>query len=239
MKTRFVSVLSCWIISSQLAYAVCSEPQPRLVCAEFSAAKIVVQATLVKVDNETYKNDPKVIIGHYYTLKTSQIYRGVPEQTVKVYEGNDSGRASFPWKVGTRYLLFLFKSHEKPNEQVLSFDGCGNSGPVARAASALRGIDQMKYLNGNALIAGTVSSHDLSTPLPDVELEARGSGKIYRASTDRKGRFRVEVPPGDYTLEPKGPDLSFEVFEMSYEDQHLAMQPGTCAQVQFLEKARP
>jgi len=58
--------------------------------------------------------------------------------TFRVYEGNDSGRASFDWKIGKGYLLFLFKSHENAMANAWALDGCGNSGPTSKSASVLQ-----------------------------------------------------------------------------------------------------
>jgi hypothetical protein len=235
MKTWLVMPVIWTFSFTQFARAVCSQPQPRLVCAEFSASKVVVEATLLKIDDVLYKNDPKAVIGRYYTLKADPAFRGTPEQTIRVYEGNDSGRVSFVWKVGTKYLLFLFDSIEKPTLKVLALDGCGNSGPVARSAAVLGNIARINQQLQTGLIAGMVSVYNLSGPVPDVQVEARGGGKVYKASTDRKGRFQIEVPPGEYTVAPVQP-LSFQVFDLSYEDpRDLKIQPGGCAQVQFIE----
>ena len=239
MKTVFLLLVCCALNLVQRAHAFCSEPQPRLVCAEYSASKIVVEATLLKIDNVLYENDPGAVIGRYYTLRVDRVFRGEAEHTLRVYEGNDSGRASFDWKVGRQYVLFLFDSREKPSERVLALDGCGNSGPLRHAGSVLREIQQMNSNSQSASITGVVSVSTLSAPIPDVEVLARGSDRTYKATTDRKGRFRIEVPSGTYTVEPVQPPLTFEASELSYEDpSHLAMQPGSCAQVQFIETSR-
>ncbi|MGA2651131.1 MAG: carboxypeptidase-like regulatory domain-containing protein [Terracidiphilus sp.] len=231
----------CWLTLAQTAFAACSQPQPRLVCAEYSGSEAVVEATLLKVDNMLENgSDPNSILGRYYTLRSNRVYRGTLGHTIRVYEGNDSSRASFSWKVGTSYLLFLSQLLEKPNEPALAIDGCGNSGPVSRSGPALREIDRLSNQQQGSLIAGNVSNETLSSPLEGIEVVARGNGKAYRASTNKKGNFRIQVPPGDYSLVPEDRLTSFKTYEMSYEDpKELKMQPGACAQVQFLGVVHP
>jgi hypothetical protein len=232
MKTWLVLVVIIGVISTPLARAVCSEPQPRSVCAEYSASKAVVEATLLRVDNVLDRNAPEAVIARYFTLRVDRVFRGKVEKTVKMYESNDSGRASFDWKIGTKYILFLFDSRE---EKGLSLGGCGNSSPAAKASSVSGQLDQLGHQGRSALISGMVSVYNLSGPMPDIQVIARSGGALYKGLTDRKGRFKIEVPPGDYTVEPVQPPLSFQVFELSYEDpRHLTMQPGSCAQVQFI-----
>jgi hypothetical protein len=216
----------------QLASALCSEPQPRSVCAEYSASKLVVEATLLKVHSLHDKDDPEGIVARSYTLKVERVLRGAAQRTIDVYEENASGRASFDWKIGTRYLLFLFDSSEGKG---LSLDGCGNSSSIASANSAFHQIDQLRNQGQIAWILGTVSTRYHAAPMADVEVIARYRGSIYKTSTDQNGTFRIKVMPGHYTVEPVQSHLSFEVDEMSYENpRHLTMQPGTCAQVQFI-----
>jgi hypothetical protein len=236
MKARHVLLVIGCLGSMRLARAVCSQPQPRSVCAEYSASKIVAEATLLKIDNVLYKHDPEAVTASYYTLRVDRVFRGTPGQTVRIYEGNDSGRASFDWRVGRKYVLFLFDSIEKASEKVLEFDGCGNSGPVAHANSVLREIEQMNDQRRTAFITGMVSAFSLDGAMPNIEMVARGGGASYKGRTNRQGRFTIEVPPGDYEVIPVNRQLSFEISDLSYEDPlHLAMQPGSCAQVQFVE----
>jgi hypothetical protein len=236
MKAWHVLLVIGCLGSVQLAHAFCSQPQPRSVCAEYSASKIVVEATLLKIDNVLYKNDPESVTGSYYTLRVDRVFRGTPVHTVRIYEGNDSGRASFDWKVGRKYVLFLFDSIEKADEKVLELDGCGNSGPVAQANSVLREIEQMNDQRGTAHITGMVSAFSLDGAMPNIEMVARGDGASYKGRTNRQGRFTIEVPAGDYAVIPVNRQLSFKVSELTYEDPlHLTMQPGSCAQVQFVE----
>jgi len=44
------------------AMGVCNVPSPRLVCAEYFASKVVVEATLVKVRSVRAKDDPEDVL---------------------------------------------------------------------------------------------------------------------------------------------------------------------------------
>lgn len=238
MKTRLQLLLIGLLGASHIAYAACSQPQPRSVCAEYSASKIVVKATLLKAKDVTEGGDPQAVVGRFYTFRADRVFRGAPNQIFRIYEGNDSGRAAFDWVIGRKYVLFLFDSYarESRGEKALVLDGCGNSGPLARANSILREIDRMNQGQQTALISGMVSVYNLSGPVLGVSVSARGGGKVYSASTNQKGWFKIEVSPGDYVVEPRSRHSLFEVSDLSYEDpQHLTLQAGGCAQVQFIE----
>src|SRR5580700_2089667 len=89
---------------------LCDVPQPRLVCAEYFASRVVVEATLVKVRSTHDKDDLEGVATYEYNLHTNQVLRGHIDRVFRVHEGNDSGRATFGWKIEREYLLFLFYS---------------------------------------------------------------------------------------------------------------------------------
>src|SRR5262249_45044028 len=109
------------------AKGMCQVPQPRLVCAEYFASKVVVEATLTRIKTIREESDPEGAIAHEYRLETKQKFRGHIGPVFKVYESNDSGRAGFDWKTGQEYLLFLFYTR---SDKAWVLDGCGNSGPL-------------------------------------------------------------------------------------------------------------
>jgi hypothetical protein len=215
--------------------AFCQFPQPRLVCAEYFASQLVVEATLIQTDKLHDKDDPEGLSAYVYTLRVNQILRGKITETIQVYEGNDSGRAGFNWLARREYLLFLFQSPDHQGSWAL--DGCGNSGPVGKAKIALSEIALIKAAHGGGVIHGAASEQALSTPIAGVHVEARGVAGHYTAATNEKGEFQLNVPPGRYTVVATKDGVTFDTADISYENpQKIQIEPGGCAQVQF---ARP
>ena len=54
----------------------CRVPLPRLVCAEYSASKVVVEATLAQIQVVHDKDDREAILAYIYTLHTDRELRG-------------------------------------------------------------------------------------------------------------------------------------------------------------------
>jgi hypothetical protein len=88
------------------AMPICQIPQPRLVCAEYFASQLVVEATLVQTRELHEKDDTEYISAYVHTLRVNRTLSGQPAGTIRVYEGNDSGRAGFNWIRGKAYLFF-------------------------------------------------------------------------------------------------------------------------------------
>ena len=138
----------------------------------------------------------------------------------------------------TDYLLFSFsRSARKRN---VGSDGCGNSGPLSKAATALADIAKAKSgTNGGGVIQGVVNGPNFvrQNPSSGIHVDAKGSGVVFHAVTNEKGEFQINVPVGKYVVSVNEPGLSYRPFEFTYEDpDDLQIQPGGCAQVQFVDQ---
>jgi hypothetical protein len=218
------------------ALAVCSRPQPRLVCAEYANSKAVVVATLRAA---RHVEPPKLDTdGHVYTLSVKTLIRGEMGSTFQIWEENASGRVAFDWKVGTDYLLFLLRYSREPVGGWL-VDGCGNSGPLNKSGAVLRAIEAAQANTSGGSIYGMVSTDSLDTGVPDIIIRAIGQGRRVSARTDQRGRFLLRLPTGKYTVEALRKGWSFGPDVFSYENPgNLSITPGYCAQVQFSGTAK-
>jgi len=136
-------------------------------------------ATLVKIDPVDYSKQLRTAVAYYYTLKTDHTYRGTPEKTIRIYEENSSGRAPFEWKLGTKYILFLFDSSEKSEKGLLELDGCGNSRPILSNGSfVLKQIASVKNRQPRNFRNGW--RHWRRWSVPNVQVLADGDEKLTR-----------------------------------------------------------
>ncbi len=210
--------------------AVCRQPQPRLVCAEYFQEQAVVIAKLVRIEDV---GDKEAIVGHFYTLSLEKTFRGTIDRTFRIWEELTSGRAGFDWVQDKSYLLFLSFSRNDHTAWVL--DGCGNSGPFTQAEKALREIEAIKAEHGGGFVSGNISSESPPESLNRVSIVVTGRGHTYEGSTDQEGNFRVRVPAGIYKLNASRPDWFFRKDDFSYDDpQRISIENGGCAQVQLV-----
>jgi hypothetical protein len=220
------------------AMALCGAPQPRLVCAEYFASQLVVEATLVQTGELHEKDDPGGISAYLYTLRVNRALRGKIDGTIHVYEGNDSGRATFDWVPGKGYLLFLSYA---ASEKSWKLDGCGNSGPLNGADKALSAIAAIKAARGGGIIHGVVrgSEEVPETAIPGIHVEAQGPTGRFTATTNDKGEFQISAPAGRYVVHASKNGMTFDKADFSYEDpRRVRIEPGGCAQVELAEVER-
>jgi hypothetical protein len=228
------SLLLCIVLSlfSSPVLGMCNVPQPRLVCAEYFASAVVVEATVVKVRPIHVKEDQEGIAAFKYSLHVNRVIRGHIESDFLVYEGNDSGRASFDWKAGQEYLLFLFYS---ASDKAWELDGCGNSGPTSGAKAVLRQIAAINTSHGGGVIHGVISQQALSVSVSAVLVEARGANGRYSTTTNSNGAFEIKVPAGRYVVRAVKPGFSFATADFSYENPNkVEIESGGCVQVQLV-----
>lgn len=227
-------ILLVGLLGSQ-AVALCRVPQPRLVCAEYFHSRGVVIARLDGVTpvKDTYGG----LSGAYYSMTVERELRGPVPRLFRIYEGNDTGRATFEWKPGDSYLLFL--REEGPNGSWM-IDGCGNSGPSNGKLKALQQIEAIDAASDRVLIEGAVGGVSSSIPLAGVQVEVRGPGGVITAAeTKFDGTFEIQVSPGTYQARAMEPGKTFVAADLTYEDPDaLFLEGGGCAQVQFVEAAK-
>ena len=231
MKYSFISYIGALLFAPP-TLGMCNVPQPRLVCAEYFASTVVVEATVTKVGAIHVKEDPDGIAAFKYSLRVNHVVRGQIDPDFQIYEGNDSGRATFDWKAGREYLLFLFYS---ASDKAWELDGCGNSGPTSSAKGVLQEIAAIKASHGGGVIHGVISQQALSVPVSAVRVEARGAHGHYSATTNSHGEFEIKVPAGRYAVRAIKTGFSFANADISYENPNkVKIESGGCAQVQLV-----
>jgi len=218
-----VALLLCLLISS--ARAVCMNPQPRLVCAEYFQEQTVVIARLVRSRYVEPKSD--AIDYHIYSMHTERVLHDRIDPEFRIYEENSSGRASFDWKEGETYLLFLSYSKQ---DRGWELDGCGNSGPITKSAAALKEINKISAaINGEG---GTISGEVWLDP--GVTVIAKGAIGSFRTTSDERGQFRIHVPAGVYSVQAIQRGTRFAANDLSYElPRNVHIENGGCVQIRF------
>ena len=212
-------------------FGLCQVPQPRRVCAEYFNSNAVVIARLDHIRHVVPKNEQDYYL---YRLVTTKILRGKVASVFTIWEENSSGRASFDWKRGASYLLFV---DPRQDSKDFVIDGCGNSVPMP----AVKTLDQIAALKGkkDTLIqAGVGGEADAWSGPPVTIVAQRADGKRFKAITNAEGRVQFRVPAGNYRVFPL-PEKDFGVEMFSYDDpRHVVGVDGSCVQVQFEYKGK-
>jgi hypothetical protein len=99
--------------------------------AEYLRSEAVLVGSVLSERNMPGSDETDTPGGTSYLVKVLETLRGTPGSTVEIFSENSSAR--FPMRIGTSYLLFLYRQQGS-----LSADYCGNSGPVAKKADVLR-----------------------------------------------------------------------------------------------------
>jgi hypothetical protein len=223
------SIICAWLglfVIQPFAGAVCGLPQPRLVCQEYFAQSAVVVAKLVRV--RIVEPNPGEVTGTYYYMEVVQRLKGRVLKRFQVYEENSTGRATFHWKRGEKYLLFLSYSKE---DRGWELDGCGNSMPLAGAKNVLDEISRINAGKTRETIQGFFASTE---SLPErLTVKVTGGGKSRRVMVVNR-EFRLRVQPGMYVVTTGYPGWRLEKDDFSYDDpQKIRIEAGRCAQIQY------
>ena len=210
------------------AVGLCNVPQPRLVRAEYSQSDAVVIARLVKTRHIEPKRDPDYYL---YTFEVEKTFRGSIPNKFVVWDENSSGRLTFDVLRGHEYLLFVNRWPEKEKDWWTA-DGCGNSGEVSKRPKTLKRIERLSTVRGGRII-GEVNSDNAANAR--VAVLNKNNGKQFKTQTDANGRFVVDVPAGEYSVQVIAAGKHFVTHWLSYEDAELVkLEDGGCAQIEFV-----
>lgn len=227
MQTGVLRTLLCLLVLQSAAEAVCRLPQPRRVCQEYFAEPVVVVAKLVR-SRHVAPIHPGGPDGTYYSMESAGRVKGNILRRFQVYEENSSGQATFEWKRGETYLLFI---HHSAEDRGWELDGCGNSGPMTNAKKTIDQISWIKNSPTAQLIEGEIASEE-SLPA-SVVVKIVGEGKTRTVPVENR-RFSVRLDPGEYVVTPVQTGWQFKSDEFSYNDpQRIKLAAGQCALVQF------
>ena len=165
--------------------------------------------------------------------------RGKIRGTFRVYETNDSGRATFDWVQGRDYLLFSFP--------IIGAAGDLGTQWLRQFWSARQGEhgigrnrrNSKQHAAAESFTASSVSRR-YQPRSPGFASEAQGPSGRYAATTNEKGEFQLSVPVGRYVVRASKEGANFDKADISYEDpRNVRIEPGGCAQVQFARIERP
>ncbi len=228
-----IRVLLSVLVVPATALSLCKLPQPRHVCQEYFSESAVVVGKLrrVRLVESIHPGGPD---GTYYYMEVVERLRGRILNRFQVYEENSSGRATFAWKRGENYLLFISYSD---GDHGWELDGCGNSGPMSSAKKVLDEVARIKIGKTRETIEGSIASEE---PLPEnVAVKIEGEGKSRTVPVENR-EFKVRVEPGTYVVTPVATGWQFPKDDFSYDDpQRVKIDKGRCAQIQFQARAAP
>jgi Carboxypeptidase regulatory-like domain len=197
-------------------YGFCPQPPPK-VCNEFFRSDVVLVG-VVESERAVQDKDGE-IEGWFYSVGVRRLFRGPSQDPVMVYTENASAR--LPLRVGREYLLFG-----------TGIDSCGHSGLASESADSIRAIERLP--KSATTVEGVVTSN-ASTAVAGLRFRVQSdSGMAYSAITNSVGAFRVEVPPGRYSVVSEASTVV--PFDISVDDPSgFALERGQCGQVAFVK----
>ena len=226
-----LSLLACaLLLSSSPSLGYCTLPHPEVIC-QFLNSDEVFAGTVVSIQKVPAQGEE--IDGWLYSLTVQEWFRGPHTAMIEVFTENSSGR--FPLDVGKKYLLFAYRF-----EGQLQIDCCGNNSLVSNADSALRELRKLR-VPGAAFIEGRISI--LGFPdngVPAINVVFRSGDRTFKATTDPRGWFHLNVPPGKYSARVQHTNHWDVVPDANSADNpgHFNAREGQCTQLQFSATSR-
>jgi hypothetical protein len=211
-------------VMSVNAVAVDSVPNLR-VCAEYFHSAAVFTGKVLSEREVPMQGDRDP--GWVYRVRVLKTYKGTVHGVIDVYTSNTD--ISFPLKVGSAYVLFA----DDWQRGALEIGTPTNSGLLRKRARTLAAIARVEQARGRGEITGRVFSRGTPLSKPPMKVLATGTAN-YSVLTDRNGRFRISIVPGDYKVRLAADGWTVRPYLMSYEDpDKIRIHDGQCADIWF------
>jgi len=211
------------------AHAICAMPPPK-PCGAFFNADTVLLGTILSEDAVSEGQEYLS-----YTVRVDRPLRGRLAETVALYTGNDSGRATPT--VGTQAVLFAYTQDGRLNI------GCNEDSlsDPKNTAKVLSDIERLMRLPATtpASIEGQVLGQDFQSGVAGVRIRVVGNKSEFHANTDTAGNFSLMVPAGTYHVVVDPAVATQTIYSLMWMDATaLNLQPGECAQLQYSTSRR-
>ena len=213
------AALALWSVVAPVA-AFCPYPTPK-ACSRFFESDAVFVATVL---SRGYVDDDEFI---RFDVRVSRSLRGTVGDTAAVYTGNDSARLQ--WEVGKDYVVFA--RHE--DGRLWSGNDCGPLSDSERVQETIREIEALSDV-ATSSIEGEIRSAPQGPGLAAVKVRIEGESESYETETDSAGHFRINLPPGQYRVQP-GPEYRQSDYSW-YDLDDIKLTGGQCAQVQLVPR---
>ena len=167
------------------AAAIVAKPGPR-ICTSYSAADAVVVGRVVSQRSTGEWNS--------WRVEVEQGYKGATGARLTMYSRNASARATPD--LGQRNILFLYREGGK----WLAWGSDPNTGGPAlpRIERAVQALANARPAATGSVVGLVASEQGAEKAGWTVQLARAGSKAVRTATTDRTGRFAIDLPPGTW-----------------------------------------
>jgi len=181
-------------------------------------------------DEEEYRGFPQKSV----RFVVNQAFRGISTTTVEIITNSQGSACGYDFKLNESYLVYANNYRGKVHTSI-----CSRTQLLSKAVEDIEYINNLSTTKAGAAVYGAVHKYrqlksdeewQPQQPLPDIRLTLEGNGKIYEATTNGQGEFRIaDLASGNYTLRiiaPKG----FYPFETT---QKIKVYDKGCAVADF------
>ena len=197
----FVLCVGVFAIEHNSSFAICPDPEPRIKTL-FTRCDVAFIGTVISERGIEYgkENDEDYHTGLFYKMKVKQVFRGLKEKVIEVYEDNDSGRMGLI--KGHAYLVFVHRQKDGKLQGWCNDALDSNDKSFKSKILELKEVQKNIKAGVNGDIRGFVEDGEGEgyKGVEGIHFSIKGEGKVYSAVSDKNVWFYVSVPAGHYKV---------------------------------------
>lgn len=224
--SRFVA--SCVVVLALLSVArdaeACSCLPPS--CGNQASYTAVFEATVDALVPPPARPDGMWSSADLMTVRLRDLRTVRGDARDEVVTPQDDASCGYPFKAGTRYLIFARRSSDDGRLIVVL---CGLTRPVGEAAGLMRYLESLSAPSKGGRVWGRVAVPTASGMVPLASARVALSGAYSTETlTGATGEFELtELPPGSYSVTvtaPDRPELSFPTQEARLDEAYACSE---------------
>jgi len=188
------------------AAEACSCVRPQSPCASMKSSQTIFVGRVVSATTAPDQQTIRV------RFEVEEQFTGRTANAIDLTTPSTDGMCGFPFRVGTKYLVYAH-----PSSEGLTASQCSRTRQLVAAGDDLSLLRQtaagtiQSRLSGAILeerldLDGFYMHNHLIGGVPNVPITVRGGGREYQARTDQTGQFTLlGLPRGKYEIDPQLP----------------------------------
>jgi hypothetical protein len=214
--TAAICITALSLLLAPATAQACSCLSVGSACAALGRSSAIFIGTVVNIDPPS--GDRGTVTQHV-RFEVEEAIKGVDATTVDVETTSDTASCGYPFRRGTKYLVYAFG-----DKKALSVSLCSRTGPLEDRRNDLELLRETAAGKVTPRLFGSIararlsldgfSHHEGAGGVPGVPVRVRDGAEVRETRTDAEGNFLlIGLTPGRYVLDVQLPRLYQPLFD--------------------------
>jgi hypothetical protein len=215
--TAAIGITALSLLLAPATAQACSCLSVGSACAALGRSSAIFIGTVVSIDPP---GGGRGTVTQHVRFEVEEAIKGIDATTVDIETTSDTGSCGYPFRRGTKYLVYAFG-----DKKALSVSLCSRTGPLEDRRNDLELLRETAAGRVTPRLFGSIARarlsldgfffhHEGAGGVPGVPVRVRDGAEVRETRTDAEGNFLlIGLTPGRYVLDVQLPRLYHPLFD--------------------------